>query len=97
MNTFQVGDRVRVIAAESWGHCRTPAYLQGKVGYIRQQQGQFRNPESVAYGRSGLPALPLYLVEFRQIDLWPAYQGATTDKLWADLYHHWLELFPESP
>jgi len=93
---FSVGECVRVIAAESWGHCRTPSYLRGQIGLILKRQGDFRNPESLAYGGLGLPALPLYLVEFNQTEIWSNYQGSPRDKLWADIYHHWLEPVTEA-
>jgi nitrile hydratase len=58
--------------------------------------GEFRNPEQLAYGRDGLPRVPLYLVGFRQTDLWAQrYRGSPTDHLYVDLYEHWLEAVHE--
>lgn len=73
------------------GHFRTPAYIQGKCGRVRALCGVFRNPESLAHGGSGLPAQPLYRVEFAQTDLWGQYRGPACDKVLVDVYQHWLE------
>ncbi len=53
--------------------------------------GEFRNPEDLAYGLSGLPERPLYKVGFRQVDLWQDYEGPADDRLYADVYEQWLE------
>jgi nitrile hydratase len=54
-------------------------------------QGNFRNPEGLAYHKPGLPALPLYKVRFRQSELWERYAGPARDELEVDIYEHWLE------
>jgi nitrile hydratase len=55
-------------------------------------QGEFRNPEQLAYGGDGLPRCALYTVGFRQTDLWQdRYLESTSDCLYVDLYEHWLE------
>jgi nitrile hydratase subunit beta len=83
---------VRVQAASPTGHVRTPAYVRGKDGWIERVQGEFRNPESLAYGGDGLPPQPLYMVGFRQSDLWESrYEASPGDTLYVDLYEHWLE------
>ena len=92
---YAPGDRVRVSSKEPEGHCRTPRYVQGKEGTVRKLHGFFRNPESLAYGGTGLPRQPLYLVEFHQPELWDEYKGPTEDRLWVDLYQHWLEAVTE--
>jgi nitrile hydratase subunit beta len=53
--------------------------------------GCYPNPEELAYGRSGLPAQPLYRVRFRQQDVWPDYNGGLYDSLEVEIYQHWLE------
>ena len=88
---FEPGDRVRVRAEEKPGHVRTPGYVLGKIGRIEKALGTFKNPESLAYGGSGLPEKPLYKVGFRQTDLWDEYAGQANDVLYIDLYAHWLE------
>ncbi len=90
--TYKAGDPVRVKADARPGHLRTPAYVRGKLGWVEGVHGEFRNPEQLAYGRDGLPRQPLYLVGFRQTDLWPArYAESPRDCLYGDIYEHWLE------
>jgi hypothetical protein len=88
---FQPGDRVRVKAEERPGHMRTPAYVRGKRGWVERVHGAFRNPEGLAYGGDGLPRQPLYMVGFRQADLWQPYAESPADNLYVDIYEHWLE------
>ena len=63
---FASGERVRVLAHTIAGHCRTPLYLKGKVGEVIELAGAWRNPESLAYHKPGLPKRNLYRVRFRQ-------------------------------
>ena len=88
---FSPGAEVRVRAAFPPGHVRTPYFLRGKNGVIESLAGEFPNPEELAYGRTGMPRLALYRVVFRQPDLWPAYAGAATDTVIADIFDHWLD------
>ena len=88
---FQPGDRVRVRFEERPGHIRTPFYVRGKTGWIEHYHGDFPNPEELAYGKDGLPARPLYLVGFAQTELWKERTEAPRDKLYVDIYEHWLE------
>lgn len=86
------GDRVRVRADDPSGHVRTPRYVRGKTGWVERVHGEFRNPESLAYGGDGLPERPLYLVGFQQAEVWgPRYAGPSNDTLTVDIYEHWLE------
>lgn len=91
MTRFAPGDRVRVRSAHPPGHVRTPWYVRGKPGVVARVLGEYPNPEELAYGRDGLPALPLYEVRFDQRDLWPGYAGAVRDTLDVDVYEHWLD------
>ena len=88
---FRPGERVRVRSEDRLGHVRTPAYVRGKRGRVESVLGEFRNPETLAYGETGLPERPLYKVSFRQVDLWEGYPGPASDKLCMDIYEHWLE------
>jgi nitrile hydratase len=85
--TFAVGDRVAVSARAHVGHHRTPGYLKGKRGSIARVHTTFPNPESRAYGGTGLPEQRLYLVEFPSHELW----GSGTGRIYADIFEHWLE------
>lgn len=84
------GDRVRVIAAHPPGHRRTPHYIRGKEGVVERFCGAFPNPEERAYGFSGLPKRNLYRVRFRQMDIWPGYNGPMHDLLELEIFEHWL-------
>ena len=85
------GDPVRVLEMEKEGHVRTPDYVKGKTGRVASVLGEFKDPESLAYGGSGLPEKTLYKVVFRQVDLWEGYAGSHDDVLYVDVYEHWLE------
>ena len=88
---FRFGEKVRVGGRTPSGHCRTPAYVRGKAGRVVGFHGRFLNPESLAYGGSGLPKQPLYQVEFEQGGVWDGYRGGPSDKLLVDIFQHWLE------
>jgi nitrile hydratase len=88
---FAPGDRVAVRHSESPGHIRTPYYVRGLVGVVERVCGPYANPEEKAYGRPGLPALPLYRVRFPRASLWPGYGGPKSDCVEVEIYEHWLE------
>ena len=88
---YQTGDRVRVRVDNPRNHYRTPTYIQGKTGMVVSVCGRFRNPESLGHGGTGLPAQPLYRVEFAQTEVWNHYQGSGQDKVLVDIYEHWLD------
>ena len=94
---YQAGDVVTVRVDNPGGHFRTPTYIQGQTGRVHKLCGIFPNPESLAYGGDGQPAQPLYQVEFLQSQVWPEYQGPAADKIYVDIYQHWLECTPPSP
>ena len=92
MPRYEPGQSVRVRSDNPPGHLRTPRYVRGKIGSVTAVHGEFRNPESLAYGGDGLPRRPLYLVSFRQTDVWGSrYLGPAEDTLTVDIYEHWLE------
>jgi len=88
---FKVGDAVAVARRGHAGHHRTPFYLKGRAGEVAEVIGAFRDPELLAYHKPGLPKRFLYLVRFRQGDLWKSYDGPPNDVLTAEIYEHWLE------
>ena len=88
---FHVGDRVRVRDAHPPGHVRTPFYVRGKEGVISRLIAELPNPEERAYGRDGLPPIPVYWVLFRQNELWQDYQGPEGDTAETEVFEHWLE------
>ena len=88
---YSAGDRVQVIAAHPPGHRRTPFYIRGKEGVIERYCGTFSNPEELAYGFNGSPKRHLYRVRFRQMDVWPGYNGPMHDILELEVFEHWLK------
>jgi nitrile hydratase len=86
---FKPGDRVTVKFEDRLGHIRTPWYVRGKTGWIESVHGDFPNPESLAFGRDGLPKRTLYLVAFNQSDVWGK-SASSKDKVLVDIYEHWL-------
>jgi nitrile hydratase subunit beta len=89
--TYPVGARVRVADRRHDGHHRTPGYVKGKTGRVERVHPSFTNPETRAYGADGLPERRLYLVGFAQQDVWPGYRGRAGDRIYLDLFEHWLE------
>lgn len=89
--SYQLGQPVSVAARPHRGHHRTPAYVKGKTGRIERLHASFKNPETRAYGGDGLPEVPLYLVSFARRDLWPESGGSGDDRIYVDVYEHWLE------
>ena len=87
---FKAGDRVTVKFEDRPGHLRTPWYIRGKSGWIERVYGDFLNPESLAFGRDGLPKKTLYLVAFNQRDVFGKSEGSQ-DKVLVDIYDHWLD------
>jgi hypothetical protein len=89
--SYEAGQRVRVASRAHEGHHRTPGYLKGKTGSVERVHPCFTNPETRAYGSDGLPEQRLYLVGFDQDDVWPDYRGQAGDRIYADVFEHWLE------
>lgn len=89
--SFTIGGRVRVAARPHDGHHRTPAYVKGKTGSVERTHPAFTNPETRAYGADGLPLERLYLVGFAQDEVWDGYRGPATDRIYVDVFEHWLE------
>ena len=94
---FAPGAAVRVRALHPPGHCRAPHYLRGRHGTVLALADLQPNPEERAYGRPGLPPLPVYRVRFAQAELWPDYRGGAGDAVVVDVYEPWLEPGTESP
>ena len=88
---FTLGDKVRVRRATPPGHVRTPYFIRGKTGEVSRSLGNFPNPEELAYGRDGLPTLPLYWVKFMQTELWTDYTGMAKDTAVVEVLENWLE------
>ena len=87
---YQPGDKVQIPQRNQPGHVRTPLYVRGKIGVIERIVGAFPNPETLAYGHSGLPYKMLYRVNFKQGELWSDYDGSPDDTLEIEIYEHWM-------
>jgi hypothetical protein len=88
---YRAGQRVRVADRPHVGHHRTPGYVKGKVGRVERAYVPFTNPETRAYGGDGLPELQLYSIAFAQKDVWANYRGSAGDRIYVDVFEHWLE------
>ena len=92
MTRFSPGDAIRVLPTAVDTHHRTPSYVKGKLGRVKALSGTFPDPESRAYGGSGLPERELYLVEFDMRTIWgDRYSGPLNDSLFIDIFEQWLE------
>ena len=92
MSGYRAGAKVRVANAQPPGHVRTPQFLRGRTGTIIRSFGKYPNPERLAYGMHGLPALELFQVLFSMDEVWHG-EGdyRPGDTVTADIYEHWLE------
>ena len=90
MERFKVGDRVHVLDLGKPGHVRIPWYIRHKDGEVVQYCGTYLNPEDLAVGKTGGPAIPLYRVAFDQKHLWPEDGHRDGDILVIEIYEHWL-------
>lgn len=88
---FAPGTRVRVKALYPPGHCRTPFYTRGRAGTVLGVVDHQPNPEELAYGRDGLPLLPVYRVRFARAELWPEDARPGRDAVVVDIFEPWLE------
>ena len=91
ISRYSKGQIVKINSIYPPGHVRTPYFVRGHQGAIDHFWGTYPNPEELAYGRRQSSECPLYRVVFSQSSLWPNYQGSKTDKLYVDIYEHWLE------
>jgi Nitrile hydratase beta subunit len=51
----------------------------------------FREPRDAGLRPNRAPKVPLYLVSFKQHELWLQYSGSAADMLYADIFENWLE------
>ena len=66
--------------------------MRGRVGVVERVLGHFANPEELAYGRDGLPKIPLYRIRFALSSVWGEGEGrAREDTIDVEIYEHWLE------
>ena len=93
-----VGQVVRIKREDSrvrWRkpHLRTPGYLFGAVGVVERFIGHFPNPEEKAFSSNQEPGTqPLYLVAFKNKDLWEGMEMHGEDGITAEIYQPWLDI-----
>jgi hypothetical protein len=114
---FQTGQAVRVSTFDpstsvAWKrpHIRTPGYIYGVAGVIERVCGTHPDP-FLAFGWEA-PLVQLYIVRFRQCDIWPEQYDSNADQgtrgggsegkddngdvVEVEIYEHWLQPTEES-
>ncbi len=85
---YHPGDAVRTRSMGAIGHCRLPAYAQGRCGLIHAYHGAHVFPDSSAKGIDH--ADHIYSVVFEADELWPEAEGRR-DRVFLDLWEDYLE------
>jgi nitrile hydratase len=85
---FEVGTRVRVREAHSFGHTRCPRYVRGKVGVVVRLDGSWSLPDVEAHSTTRCHE-PTYSVRFDAAELWGDRQ--TRAAVHVDLWESYLE------
>ncbi|MBM3406796.1 MAG: SH3-like domain-containing protein [Betaproteobacteria bacterium] len=88
---WQVGQRLRVRPISRPGHSRTPGFIEGRVGEVIRDWGDFPNPEDLARGNRDAPWVGVYLLAFDPNDLWPHSASVTTHRVLVDVFSPYLE------
>ncbi|NBS62824.1 MAG: nitrile hydratase subunit beta [Betaproteobacteria bacterium] len=68
---WQPGQILRVRPISRLGHSRTPGFIEGKIGRVVRDWGDFPDPEELARGNQSAPLVGVYLLEFDPSELWP--------------------------
>lgn len=90
LQTFEVGDRVRVATPQVPGHIRVPGYCFGKEGVVQHRTlHEWRFPDAIGHGRDDGGSEPTYHVRFDASDIF----GEETDAeaIVVDLFGGYLE------
>lgn len=93
---FSLGDTVRISDRFEARHHRTPAYVKGRLGTVIACLEEEGRPERLAAGESAEPRQMVYRVRLNQVELWPAYDGHSSDTLEIEIFHHWLSKCSEA-
>jgi len=80
------GERLRVLPVLQPGHSRVPGFLQGRVGTVVRDWGDFRDPRAAARGEPDPPRVPVYLLVFDPSALWPDAPAWPGDRVLVDVY-----------
>ena len=87
MQRWQPGQRLRVLPITRVGHSRVPGFLEGRLGTVVRDWGDFPNPEARARGDLKSPLVPVYLMVFEPATLWPDTAVSSADRVLVDVYH----------
>jgi len=85
---FKPGDPVRTRRMGASGHCRLPAYAQGRAGHIHAHHGAHIFADASAKGEERPDHI--YSVMFEARALWPEDKGQR-DRVYLDLWEDYLE------
>ena len=85
---YHPGDAVRTRRMGATGHCRLPAYAQGRCGLIHAYHGAHVFADASARGIDR--ADHIYSVVFEADELWPEAEGRR-DRVFLDLWEDYLE------
>lgn len=72
-------------------HLRTPGYIHGCVGTVETLIGLFDAPNLSGFWNRTVSKQRLYRVSFKQIDIWPHYDGNPSDEISIELFEPWLD------
>lgn len=89
---FSVGERVRVVAADTGGHSRCPGYVRGRIGTVVRVDERFSLPDVEAHSTRRVVE-GTYAVRFSAADLWPPTDSAADAHavVHVDLWDSYLE------
>ena len=85
---FSIGDKVRVLRNNTYGHTRAPAYVQGCVGEVVMQHGGHVFPDANAKGNK--EGEHLYSVRFSGYELWGS--SSQNSEVLIDLWEPYLKV-----
>jgi nitrile hydratase subunit beta len=83
---WPVGQVLRVLPIRRPGHSRVPGFLEGRLGTVLRDWGDFPNPEALARGEGSAPPVPVYLLAFEPTTLWPDAPVRHGDRVLVDVY-----------
>lgn len=88
---WQPGQILRVRPIARPGHSRTPGFIEGKIGRVVRDWGDFPDPEELARGNRSAPWVGVYLLEFDPSELWPQTSLRCEHRVLVDVFSPHLE------
>ena len=82
---FKPGDRVGVKELPAMFYTRTPEYRRGAEGVIAEVAYETPAPEDETWDREDATPEWMYIVRFKQAELWDAYTGPSNDTLQTEI------------